>query len=124
MNKIKSFEDACAAQGISTELPDVSSFPVELQKVVTAFYKLTVIAKAINKGWVADFSNHDQRKWFPWFYVAEKGTEDAGVAARYSYCDFGSAYSCDVSRLCFKTENQSDYAAETFTDLWNDYLLG
>ena len=85
-----------------------------------AFYKLTIIAKAINKGWVADFTNHDQRKWFPVFWI----NKTAGVAARSSSSGFDFALSSFVSRLCFETEQMSDYASEAFEEIWLQYLLG
>lgn len=121
-SKIKSFEDACAKKGISTALPDVSTFPVEMQKHLIADYKLTVIRDAINGTWVADWTNWNQWKWYPRHYLPAGA--QAGVAARYSDSGLGSAGSFSVSRLCCETEENADYFGENFLDIWTDYLLG
>jgi len=123
--QITSFEDACKILGIDTTLPDVSTFPQEMKKQIIAFYKLSIIGKAISQEWVADFTNHDQYKWFPVFYIKKSKSALGGVAARYSsYALLGPANSSYVSRLCYETEEISDYIAEAFQDLWIDYLLG
>lgn len=120
--KIKSFEDVCVKKGISTTLPDVSAFPVEMQKHIIADYKLTVIRDVINGTWVADWTNRNQKKWYPRHYLAYGGL--GGVAARYSYLGLGSASSYFVSPLCCETEENADYFGENFLDIWTDYLLG
>jgi hypothetical protein len=122
--QITSFEDACQVLGIDTKLPDVSTFPEDMQKQIIAFYKLSIISKAISQEWVADFTNHDQYRWFPVFYIEKSESGKAGVAARYSSNDLGLALSHYVSRLCYETEEISDYMADAFEDLYLDYLLG
>ena len=37
------------------------------------YEKLKLVVKAINQGWVPDWSNSNQRKWYPWFDVSPSG---------------------------------------------------
>jgi hypothetical protein len=72
---IKSFEDACKKEGIDpTKLPDVSMIPEEFRGAIIAVYRLFIIYKAINNGWVADYTNNNQYKYYPWFKINSSGS--------------------------------------------------
>lgn len=119
MHNIKTFEDACEKKGISTDLPDVSTFPPYLRRTVLAFYKLTIIRDAIVGSWAADWKNSNQRKWSPYFWMDAPGF-------RFGDVDCGIAHTgvTGGSRLCFETEEQARYAGTTFTALYEDLLTG
>jgi hypothetical protein len=124
MNKIKSFEDACEALGLDpNNLPVVSMLPEKHQKSITAFYKLTTIAEALNEGWQPNWNDYGQYKYFAWFEV--DASEEKPSGSGLSFYDFGlSRTATDVgSRLCFKTRTLAEYFGKTFTDLFVDYLL-
>src|ERR1035437_5555493 len=71
---IKTFEDACKKLGVDpSKLPDVSGILEEFAKPIIAAYKLMIIYKAINNGWKPNWSNSDQYKYYPWFYVLSSG---------------------------------------------------
>lgn len=53
-NKIKSYEDACNL--LSIEIKERSSFE-----------RLKIFIKALNEGWVPDFNNYNQYKYFSYF---------------------------------------------------------
>ena len=109
---IKSFEEACKRKNIDpTQLPIV--VVPELAKQVIAAYKLMVIFLAINDGWEADFNNWDQTKYYPWYRCLSSGF---GFGA--SDCDYSHSDATVGSRLCFETEEKSDYAAKQFIDLY------
>lgn len=114
--KIKSFEDACKKQGISTDLPEVSMLPEQLQKVVVSNYKLLIIAQAINNGWVPDWTDCNW-KYYPWFRMSSPGSG-------FSSDDYGGVitYSTVSSRLCFETSEQAEYVGKQFTDLYKDVM--
>jgi hypothetical protein len=81
---IKSYEDACKHLNIDpANLPDVSNIPEEFRKSIISHYKLMIIYKAINNGWVPDWNDWDQYKYFPWFRVLS-----SGFGFDYSYYDF------------------------------------
>ena len=91
-------------------------------KALIAMNKLFTIAQAWNKadGFVPDFSNRNQNKWFPWFRYSDDAAgfvcADTSNAASYAFAIIGS-------RLCFKTDKRARQFGEQFTDLWNDFLL-
>ena len=116
---IKTFEDACKANRITTMLPDLSLLmDADLRKPIVAAYKLMVIYKAINNGWRPDWSDDDQKKWFPWFGVLSSGS---GFSSSHSLCH------CTVtnvgSRLCTDSSEKARYIAEQFEAEYVDYFL-
>jgi len=123
MDKIKTFEEACAALGISTALPEVSMLPEAEQKAIVAHYKLTVIAKALNEGWKPDWSNDDEYKYYPWFDVEEDAAKPSGFGLSYGGYVGTDLYTFIGSRLCFKSRELAKYAGEQFTDLYEEYFL-
>jgi hypothetical protein len=120
--KIKSFEDACNHLGIELKLPEVGGLYPDHQKGIIAFYKLSVIATALNEGWKPDWSDRNQRKWFPWWYVdPDRSTAGLAFAFTHNTASIASAYF--GSRLGFKTEALARYSADQFKELYEDFLL-
>lgn len=129
LKKINSFEDACKILNRDTCLPDFSMVPEKDRKAIIAHYKLTVICAALNEGWVPDWNNGKYDKWFPWFYMNNKGS-----SGRFSFGRSGDRRSGSIvgsrlslssvgSRLCFKSREISDFAGRQFEDLYRDYFL-
>ncbi len=108
---IKTFEDACDELGISKVIFTGAESTDE-----AAYMKLKVIARAINQGWVPDWTNEDQRKWFPYFVLS------SGFGFSYSYYYFTSAITGVGSRLCFESEEQASYAGKQFVKLYEEFL--
>lgn len=91
-------------------------------EAMIALNKLFTIAQAWNKedGFVPDFSDWEQDKWFPWFvynkdaaefvYANTDGTPSSASA------DFGS-------RLCFKSYERAAQFGTQFADLYNKVFL-
>lgn len=117
--KIKSFEDACKALGLNPEsLPVVANLPEKDRKSIIAYYKLTIIIRALNEGWLPDWTDSNEYKYFNWFYIDSAGFAYAGMysAVTYTSTNIGS-------RLCFKNATLAHYARETFEGLYFDYLF-
>lgn len=89
---------------------------------LAALNKLFSIADAWNKadGFVPDFSDSSQYKYFPWF-VYDK--DAAGFVYAYTYNTASYAYAYFGSRLCFKTANRARQFGEKFADLYNQVFL-
>ena len=122
-DKIKSFEDACKHLRLNpNDQPDADMLPEKDRKSIIAFYKLTIIIRALNEGWEPDWSNWDECKYYNWFYV-EKGEDQRSSGFRYddAYCAY--SYANAGSRLCFKNRELAEYAAEQFKKLYREYLL-
>ena len=115
---IKTFEDACKKTGIETTEPEIKAAHIEPVKAMIAYYKLVIIFLAINQGWIPDWSNTNQTKWFSWFYVLSSGFGFAG-----SYYDCDRSHTTVGSRLCTDTSDKALYIAEQFKDLYQEYLL-
>lgn len=105
--------------GVTNLVKDLN--PRHLNALV-ALNKLFSIADAWNKadGFVPDFSDSSQYKYFPWF-VYDKDAAGfvyayANNAASYTSANFGS-------RLCFKTANRARQFGEKFADLYNQVFL-
>jgi hypothetical protein len=64
-DRVKTFEDACKACGIDyhDELDRMGKFKPD----EAAYNKIKIIAKALNEGWVPDWTKNNQYKYYPWF---------------------------------------------------------
>ncbi|MDY2736716.1 hypothetical protein [Intestinibacter sp.] len=90
-------------------------------KALIALNKLFTIAEAWNKedGFVPDFSDWNQNKWFPWFKYDKDAAgfyAIANTAPSFAYSYFGS-------RLCFKTPERAEQFGKQFEDLYNKVFL-
>ena len=121
---IKSFEDACKKLALdSSTLPEVSLLPAEMRKAIVNVYKLFVIFKAINNGWIPNWNDSNQYKYFPWFRIQASAALSSGFGFSDSDYDFGSAYSSVGSRLCTDSPEKAIYIAETFQDEYKEFFL-
>lgn len=122
-DKIKSFEDACKHLGLNpNDLPVVDMLPEKDRKSIIAYYKLTIITRALNEGWEPDFSKWNEYKYYNWFYVEEnKDQRSSGFRSDVSHYTF--TFTIIGSRLCFKNRELAKYATEQFKELYREYLL-
>lgn len=129
---ITDFESARKALGLK---PNVAYIPKsgDVKRLVTdinpkhiktliALNELFTIAQAWNKedGFVPDFSDWNQEKWFPWF-VYDK--DAAGFVYAYTNSKPTNAYAYIGSRLCFKTSERAEQFGKQFDDLYNKVFL-
>ncbi len=122
MAKVKTFEAACKKLKIQPVLPDVSMLPESKGKGIIALYKLEVIAEAMNEGWVPDWSNSKEWKYYPWFkYNSGSGSSGFGL----SLCDYVFVCTSTLlgSRLVFKSIELAKYAGDQFKELYQEYFL-
>lgn len=151
--RIKTFEDACAALGedhlyvqMFRDIFNKSEKAgANVNSDVVAYLKLRIITAALNEGWKPQFTQEEDR-WFPWHFLytdeelAEKSEEWkrdrclttmqhhrgewAGLAyAKASYVSHSYSIESASSRLCFKSDTLAKYAGEQFIDLWMDFCL-
>lgn len=113
-DRIKTFEDACNELGIDPEhFVEIVGYMEPKDEL--AYRKLKVIVKALNEGWEPNWNDSSERKWRPWFYL-----NAPGFRFYDSYCDLTSSSSAGGSRLCFKSEELCNYAAQQFLDIYKD----
>lgn len=120
--KITSFETACEDQGLNpSDLPIVNHLPEWMQQSIIDYYKLSVIVRSLNEGWVPNFHDWNEDKYFNFFYASYGAGAGVGyVASSYVPSLTGTHVG---SRLCFKNRKLAVYAAEKFEALYKSYIL-
>lgn len=130
--RVKSYEDACEELGI----PVVTDWgDMKIDEI--AYAKLKTIVWALNEGWVPDWEDSDQYKYWVWFNMSDLNqwysrvvarscsysSTDGGVA--YAFCSNTSTYTHSYfgSRLALKSRDLAIYCGNTFASLWAEYLL-
>lgn len=90
-------------------------------KALDALNKLFTIAQVWDKkdGFVPDFLDWEQDKWFPWFVYKDV----AGFVYAHTYSAPTSAYATVGSRLCFKSSARAAQFGKQFADLYNEVFL-
>jgi hypothetical protein len=117
-DKVKSFEDAYQFLGLDPKhLPVVDNLPEKDQTAIVAFYKLTIIIRALNEGWEPDWKNWNEYKYYNYFYMR------SASCFVYSYTTYAIADTSFGSRLCFKSRELAEYALSQFKELYLQYLL-
>ena len=111
--KVAQFED------VARLVTDINLKHIE---ALIALNELFTIAQAWNKedGFVPDFSDWNQDKWFPWF----KYDKDAAGFV-YAYMNGTATHTSAYigSRLCFKTPERAEQFGKQFEDLYNKVFL-
>lgn len=95
--------------------------PMHIEALI-ALNELFTIAQAWNKkdGFVPDFSDWNQDKWFPWFKYDK---DAAGFVYAYTKGTPTVANANIGSRLCFKTPERAEQFGKQFVDLYNKVFL-
>lgn len=123
-SKITTVEEAFKARGLNPEaLPDVSGFPEYLQKYILNHFKLLIVIEAVNEGWIPNWNDHNQTKYFPWFEVEANKENPSGVGFSDTFCAIWTSDSSVGSRLCLETREKALYVAEQFSDLYKENQL-
>ena len=92
----------------------------EFRKAIINCYKLYIIFKAINNGWIPDWNNWDQGKYFPWFRVLSSGS---GFDFSFSVYDYDSTITDVGSRLCTDTSEKALYIGKQFGEEYAEFFL-
>jgi len=110
---VLSFEDACRKLGHTTVLPVSNKF-------VIAGHKLSIIAEALNEGWIPNWNNEQEYKYVPVFDMRTSATK--GVSFVYVDTLWNHTHSVVGSPLCYKTNDLAYFIANYFIDLYQDYM--
>ena len=112
--------------GNVVQLNDVARLVTDINpkhiEALIALNKLFTIAQAWNKedGFVPDFSNRNQWKYFPWFTY---NNDAAGFVYTTTLNSATSASAYFGSRLCFKSSTRAAQFGKQFADLFNKVFL-
>jgi hypothetical protein len=111
-------EDAFRKQGMDPAvMPDLSKLP-ERFGFLAAVFILAVIIEAVNNGWKADYSDHNQKKYFPWGSVSSVGLDFS-----FSYYGCDNAIANVGFPLVLENPEKAKYVFTQFPDLWKVWLL-
>ncbi|MCM1445867.1 MAG: hypothetical protein NC044_05625 [Prevotella sp.] len=150
-DRIKTLEDAIDALGEDNAyVKHLQIFNEQMngcfsdQQDIKAFLELRIITAALNEGWTPDWSDEDEYKYFPWFYIctAEEweamSDEDKSRCVGRSYNNSGASgglvcanavnassnsNSSIGSRLAFKSRDLAMYCGKQFIEIWADFIL-
>lgn len=113
------WEEVCQKAGIDpNQLPDVSWMPQDLQPYMIAAYKLAIIHDVLNEGWVPDWSNSNEYKYYAWWNM-----NDSNAPLGFSYYGYVCAftYTSLGARQFLKSSELVEHAAEHFIDVYRDF---
>ena len=146
MERVKTFEDACAILGdkhrLVKEYLGVEYNNIVITKELISYLKLRIIVAALNEGWKPKFDG-DEYSYYPWFYIytkeeyekldKDKKKEFRAVGYESGCYPYFVSSSCTAmtctnlnfsARLTFRTPELAIYCGCQFTDIWSDYLFG
>lgn len=112
--------------GNVVQLEDVARLVTDINpkhiEALIALNELFTLAQAWNKedGFVPDFSDWEQDKWFPWFMYDK---DAAGFVCSSVYSTPTTAKAAFGSRLCFKSPTRAAQFGKQFNDLFNKVFL-
>lgn len=110
---VKTVEDLLAEHGLTKEEFDEQCKGLSPDEVAYRIIKMLVIA--LNEGWVPDWNDSDQYKYFPWFYMG------GSAGFRFNVCDSWDSYV--GSRLCFKSRELAEHAGRHFTEVYKQFMI-
>jgi hypothetical protein len=113
--RILTLDDAYSAVGLSALDPrflNGTDDDIAYQQLKLA------IVPSLNEGWVADYNNSDEEKWWPIFYLNESGGGFRFCVAGYVVVHTGVT---GGPRLAFRTRELAIHAAERFADIFRRF---
>lgn len=111
---VNTVEDAFRITG-SPATPEFLEVREDLRDYFKAQYEAIIVVEALNEGWVPDWSDDDQEKWFPWMFHEPKSPSG------FAFCDASYGYSGaaagGASRLCCETRAKAEHFGRQFTQI-------
>lgn len=101
--RVKSYEDACKELGLPVVTDWENMTPDEV-----AYIKLKTIVRALNEGWVPDWEDSDQYKYWVWFNMSDLKEWYSRVVAR-SYYSSGAGGGVSCANASSDSTNTNSY---------------
>lgn len=119
-DKVKTLADAIKITGIKKDAEIMALLNYkgadELMIAARTFVELSIIIQALNEGWVPDFSNSNEYKW----YVYMKHVAGSGLA--YYDVDYWITSSNAGARLALKSRELGEYAGQQFENKYKIFF--
>jgi hypothetical protein len=118
---LKTWEDVlnyANEKGYIFSLPYLKSTKVKEEISLNALCKIHLLAKVFNEGWIADFKDSNQHKYYPWFERKSSGWVFRGSVSQFVLSAGWGALSY------FKNKDIANYIGNNkeFVDIYNEYL--
>jgi hypothetical protein len=122
---IESFEVGCQQLGLDPEncRPDLSTTPEKYRKALMATFEMYVICEASREGVPPNWNDGSERKWTPWFDMEVDKNNPSGFRFFASYYSYTNTITTSGSRLCYRTEAESDWHAKHHIDKYRDMMV-
>lgn len=123
-DRVKSYEDACKVLGVEP-INEQNAKAQGFRPDEIARRKLETIAAALNEGWLPDWNNTDEYKYYPYFYIQENAKCKGSAGLSCAYTNHAASYTLAFvgSRLCFYASRLAKYAGDHFADLYEQILI-
>lgn len=111
---IELWDKFCKENKLSVTLPHDNPVTSD-QEWDNACVMLRYIISIRRKGWVPDWNDRTQYKYYPWFNMSGSG---------FSYRDYEDDRSCSIlgSRLCFPTSKLAEATAKEFLPIYEKFI--
>lgn len=121
IDKLKTWEDVlryAKEKGYKFSLPYAKSTTIKEEISLNALCKIHLLTKVFNEGWVVDFSNLNQYKYYPYFEKKSSGWVFYGVSC-LRVCSLGWG-----ALSFFKSNEIVEYICNNkeFVSIYNEYL--
>lgn len=116
------FERDCKSLGYDHKaiIPDLTPIPIKYQAAVRSFIRLLVGADAKREGYVFDYQDNDEEKWYPWWDMEVDGNNPSGFRLHGAYCD--DADSGVGARLSLRNEKEVREMVEDYKDDYRNVM--
>lgn len=117
LNSIKSFNDILKISGKTLEDVLIYKSPKTSKEVrLNALSKIELIKEVVNQGWVEDWNNSNEYKYYPLFNFGSGGFRVYGSSSGYSLFYSGLPF--------YKTKEISDFVGKTFLKEYKEFVTG
>lgn len=117
-DRVKSYQDACRETG-ETPIDENALRAVGVPDDEIVYKMLKTITRALNQKWRANYSDGNQKKWYPYFDTLSS----SGFAFDDTNCYDSGPVAGLASRLCFESDELATYAGNQFLDLYKRLIL-
>lgn len=111
-DRIKNFDDVLNELNLTKTKFDNSCTYLSPDEI--CYRKIKMIAQVLNEGWIPNYNNTNEYKWYPYFNVS------SGFGFAGSFRDHGST--SVGARLIYKSEALSNYAGKQFIEIYKEFL--
>ena len=119
-DRVNSVLDALDVLGMSLDEIRPYKNPINSrQEAVNATEEIFVIAEALQEGWVADYSDGSQKKWYVWLVWDKTASAFRFYDAHY---DYTGALAGSGARLSFPTEKLAKHFCKIAITQYNKIL--